>query len=441
MPAAPANLVSALRIGSCVRHLFFKMTHTSGDVFAWDGVGDYVFNGDTYLGVAGMADIGGVSNSSDIQNHAVTVKLNGVPLSAFRGVSPSIRNQTADLFAVWIDVTNGVTVASKLLFSGLGDFLTTRLTEDTVQLTATIRAPHADWSVVPRAYYTNADQSRLFPGDTGCDYTAQLENATIAGWQSTADTATALLYYRANLSIYRHIADGDGNLYGHPSYGCIFQAGDAQELLGADKTNTYKDGVLSNTVSFQSLGQPLVCNGVSVQLDVSLNAISGDGNPITRAGTGDAGDKLRKIGAIVSTGTAGTNAARIGTIFGKNLLYFLSPAPSGEDYRHLIFPDSGLFYVQRNAGEVYLTIPGVDDTPTLLYPIVGSNGAIFYEQGTENPVVAYTGGLVRIWRGGATFQPIVKSDTGVVVAQDSGNRIITGYGTAADPESFLRVWT
>lgn len=434
MPAAPSALITALRAGTCVRHMFFKMTHDDGDVLAWDGVGDFDFNGDTYLGVAGLAEIGGVSNSSDIQNHAVTVRLNGVPLSAFRGVSPSIRNQTAELYAVWISTETGIVLASKLVFAGLGDFLTTRLADETISLTATIRAPHSDWSVIPRAYYTSADQSRLHPGDTGCDYTSALENAVIAGWQATAQTATALLYYKANLSIYRHIADGSGNLYGHPTYGCIFQVGSGQELLGANSVNTYKDGTLNNSVLFQSVGQALQCHGVSVQLDGSLNAISADGNPITRAGTGSAGDKLRKITAITSDGAASGAAAKYTSILGKDMLYDPTAGVSGENYSGLYFPASGAHYASRNAAA--LTFFGGS-----AYPFIRSDGVIYYEQGTSNPLIQYTSGNVRVMRGVNNLVSVVKSANGVLLTSDTLKRVVAGSGSGYDAESYLRVWT
>lgn len=439
MPAAPSALITALRVGTCVRHMFFKMTHDDGDVLAWDGVGDFDFNGDTYLGVAGLAEIGGVSNSSDIQNHAVTVRLNGVPLSVFRGVSPSIRNQTAELYAVWISTETGLAIASKLVFAGFGDFLTTRLTEETISLTATIRAPHSDWSVVPRAYYTSADQSRLHPGDTGCDYTSALENAVIAGWQSTPASATELLYWRANFSLFRFVANSAGELYGHPTYGPFFQAGADGEMLGADSAQTYKDGVLNNPATYGSLGGPVQCNGVSVQLNGSLNPISADGNIITRAGTGSSGDQPRVIGTISSDGTAST-AIRAISAFGKMLPYVATLAPSGEDYSGVLFPASGLNYAVFNS--VVETFTLTPPTTITGYRLYRNDGSPYVDSVNGDPIIynSASPNTVFVYKDNGSSHSLVNcliSTTGVALVSGTGARLIVD----GDPESYLRIWT
>jgi hypothetical protein len=437
MPAAPTELVAAVRAGTCARHHFFKMTHTSGTVLAWDGVGDFVFNGDTYLGVASLMEIGGVSNSADIQNHAVSVKLNGVPLSDFRGVEPSIRGQTALLYAVWISVDTGIVLGYKLLFSGLGDYLTTRFSGDTVQLAANIRAPHADWSVVPRAYYTGVDQARLYPGDTGCDLVSRLENAVIAGWQATPGSVADLLYYRANMSLYRHIADADGNLYGHATYGPVFQVGGSGELLGADSSNGYYDSVLtSNQVTYQSLGQAMLCNGVSVQLNGSDEAISADGNYITRAHTGSAGDRLRKIGTIASAGTPSADRAKFATYFGIDVPVDSSNLPSGENYSGLYFPASGTHYARRDPSGATWVSGGSSVT---LSRIMRSDGAFYVEDGTSYGC-CFGGGAnpyLYVYRGGSTFKKLVRSSTGALVTEDTGAKVVV----SGEPDSYLRLWT
>lgn len=181
MPALDAGLVAAIRAGTVARHVFIELDHSQGVVRAWDGVGEYVLDGATYFGVAGLASVSGVSASADVQNHEVELELNGVPLEALRETDPDIRGRVCTVRLVWVD-RSGVVVGSRIVFRGHGSNLKSRIETDSLSLTARIRGAMADWSTIPRAYYTDAEQQRRYPGDTGFSEIRRLENAVVTGW-------------------------------------------------------------------------------------------------------------------------------------------------------------------------------------------------------------------------------------------------------------------
>ena len=189
MSAPSAALVSALRAGTVSRHLFFRMTHSQGTVLAWDGVGKFQFDAgvavsdgvETYNGVAGFASLEGVSDSGDIQNHEIVATLNGVSLESILETDQNVRDEDARIFAVWIQ-EDGTVLESQQLFHGRGDTFTARLSADEKSISVRLRAPLANWSTPPRAYYTDKDQQRRFPGDTGFKFMKSLENTSVTGW-------------------------------------------------------------------------------------------------------------------------------------------------------------------------------------------------------------------------------------------------------------------
>lgn len=442
MPAPPAELVAATRAGTAARHMFFKLEHVDGDVLAWDGIGEYVFDGDVYLGVAGLAQIQGVSNSHDLQNHRVECTLNAVPLPALAHVNPSIRDAPAQLAAVWIDGDTGEIVASRIMFAGLGDVLRSRVDGETLTITASIRALAADWSTVPRAYYNDVDQQRRFPGDTGCQFTTTLENAVIAGWQATPGSAADLLYRRFSVFGAELIADGDGVAFGDPSRGVLF-LNSSGSLASIDGSDTYRDSVNDNIVTLQSVGQPLLCNGVSVQINGSDQAASADGNTIGHGGSTDAADTPRRIGAIASTGTDTTTQVRLKTALGKWLPFDSSNPPSGDDFTGLAIGEEfvGLAYAVDET-TTYTSGPNSNIYSCSLYR---SDGVRYVEETTglkvhgANTIAAMTAapsGTYRLWvvAGYADFYDLTVSSTGYVITS-RGNKIV-----AEGTSDYLRLW-
>lgn len=189
MTTPPSGLITALRAGTVARHLFFYLNHPSGAIRAWDGIGEFQYGGNTYLGVGGLAEVGDVGNSIDIQNHSPYVKLNRVQLTSLKTNTTNVRGAAAAIYVGYIQ-EDGTLAYSRTLFSGVGDVLITKITETEAQLTLKLRGPIADWALAPRAYYTPEDQKALYPSvtDTGLDRVRSLENMNISGWRSTVDT-------------------------------------------------------------------------------------------------------------------------------------------------------------------------------------------------------------------------------------------------------------
>lgn len=181
MPAPDATLLAAMRNGQATRHVFVKLEHPDGDVLAWDGVGEYLFAGEVYSGVRGFAAVEGISDSRDLQTHAVTLRLMGVPPAHFRTSTANVRNEPVTIWAAWFG-EDGVLLASLVLFKGKADFLRTKPSAFGLELEVVVRGKLASWSQSPRAYYTDSEQQSRYPGDVGFFLMPTFENRILSGW-------------------------------------------------------------------------------------------------------------------------------------------------------------------------------------------------------------------------------------------------------------------
>lgn len=431
MAAPPTELLAAMREGTAQRHMFFKLEHSEGDIFVWDGIGEFDFGGDTYSGVGGFATLEGVSQSDDIQNHEIVATLNGVGLPTLSETSLDVRDEPVNIWAVWIDET-GATVGSLLVFSGLGNTLLVEPTGDEIRLKLKARGAMADWRASPRAYYTDAEQQRRFPGDTGFSFIRYLENANVSGWSVneesgggiptrylTSTGAAGCVYFQDSIT---------RALIGCEALGATVRWTSAG-VKTASSVNVLEDGTAAAIGADTASPWQMKAGGVACYVDTSGDVRTPGGNLVYPTGYSAASNRGRVHGAIASDGAASGNYPR--AVSGSALERLYSDAgpvsASNIDQRSLI-------YCNRYGPTVWAgsTIPHPFD----YFEYAASGTLVYYvEDVTGATVDVLTSGSFRMRVGGADCY---MSDTGVVLSP-AGRRIVRSGG---DPTTdFLRVWT
>ena len=420
MPAPPSGLVNALRAGTVARHVFFTLTHVDGDVRCWDGIGDFTLSGNTFKGVGGLMRIEGISDSGDVQNHQVAVTLNGVALSSVNLVTLSIRNEAASLVFAWI-AEDGAVEAARTVFAGLGDTLRTKFTADENSVTAILRAPLAEWRTPPRAYYTDQDQQRRFPGDTGFSLVSQLENVSVSGWSKNPEASGAVPTLRAASSSFKD--DVDGVDIGVEGWGLtLFCYSDPAHSLGTrgGSTKFYEETTGAAAVATaNSAGAKLQVGGVNTYIDLAGIVRSAGG--LRLFPTADTTHFVRKHGPISSAGSATSTtvtATLIATtpFFKKTGTTISTSAPDW----------SGFVYENSMSYSVY------GDGTVTSGNVLAAAGVPWLEESTGN-AVTYSGGLMLC--NGANC---VVSSTGAIITNTG--RMLRPSGSA-DSNEFMRVWT
>lgn len=409
MPAPPSGLVTALRTGTAARHLFLYLDHSQGAVRAWDGIGEFTFGGNTYLGVGGMVSIQGVSNSADVQNHVLEILLNGAPLSALQITDPDIRGRAATLTAVWLDEDGGVS-ASRIVFSGVGDNLRSKIDRDTVSLNARIRAKMADWGTIPRAFYTPGSHNRIYPADTGFNQVKNLENATVNGWskdvESTGETLVSQFPASNKYTNTTLVLLGTTNF----GMGVIANVTTPFGLRTAPLTGGGGSGFIEETSGASVVGRnvspyAIQVGGINAYLGIDGAVRSAGGKRIHITGGNAVSDGLRIGKAQTSDGAITAEVLLTETISASGYFRRSTYAAGAGDNRRVVYVEKGGFVGSA---------------------ILGG----YSEQGTGAAVSVVSG---RLSCGGADCRV---STTGVIVSA-TGKRIIT----TADATKYLRVWT
>ena len=419
MATPDATLLAALRSTSRpARHLFFKMARSQGTVLAWDGLGQRVFNGATYTGIGNMASISGISGSRDLQTPEVVVTLNGVPYSALQVTDPSIRNKAATITAVWLSETSITPVASRVIFSGYGDFLESAFGEREVSIVCHLRGRMADWRKAPQSYYTNEDQDRLYPGDTGFSFMQTLQNTVVSGWGLYAESTGGVLFDFSGGSGPRTMGSALlSKALGTDISGTMLFANTSSDLRPFTSA-TLKSQTDLVALTTTGAGTNFTVGGQTVYIDIDGYARSSTGKKILPNGT-DTANPVRTATAITSLGSA------TATTFGQTTGGFTQMVGQTGDLNLLTtaFSAAKKCAFINSSGRA-LAVSGSN--------IVAAPSTQMIEDVTGNSVTL-SGGLVKC--NGAN---VVLSSTGVLLT-NSGRRIYP-TGGAVDND-FARVWS
>jgi hypothetical protein len=437
MGTPSAGLLAALRnpqVG-VARHLFFELGHSQGTVFAWDGIGDFILDGDTYTGVGDLASVEGVSQTRELQNNYVEVSLQGVSFDSLRVTDQDIRGDTAVIKCLWIDSDEN-TYGPVTLFSGLGENMTMKLSGGECTLTVRLRAPLANWARPPAAYYTPGDQKREFADDTGLDYVPGLELASASGWSVNEETTGGTPYFYAAGDV-RWVHDTLTNeVIGDNTNGaCLSISATASSDVYAHATTAKYQEDTTGVALKSTSNTNLKVGGVDCYIDISGDVRTAGGELVKRS-TGGA-TELRKQGTISAIGTATAttiNYSSVGfptnvvaNIGGTERLHTGANPYAGTDLTRGVYCNK---YVWRGGD---LANPGL--YPTILRGGLDADRPRYYEAGTGD-AVAISGGKLQCHGADCTI-----SSTGAV-RTDTGNFVVLeGGGAGEDLDAFLRIWT
>lgn len=444
MPAPSADVLTATRAGTSVRHLLFYLDHPLGVVRAWDGIGKFVYNGDTYEGVGGAASIRGVSDSVEIQDHDVSVEVSGIQYSALKVDDGDIGGRTATVRAVLLN-ERGALVGTRLIFSGVGRRMRIRPDTDSLTLILELRGLLHNWSAAPRVYYSDVDQQRLFASDTGFSLMASLQDANVTGWSKNVESLGGYVQLKwHNIPIIQasasptrtHAAISSAvvpRAIGNHTYGC--------NITRALSTTEIRDHAGNSYKSYQTGDQiyyPGDTTGNVLSSSESYDTpcyVGTDGTVRTQAGrlvvTNDnSAQYMRLAGAIASDGTATADTITFAVPTGSGGLTVARKTSgsldvSGISWTALVFDNFDGRPITIGAGSQaasdYRVLVGTADNVNYVEAVTGTaalvSGANLLQVGGSNCFVSTTG----------------------VILSPSNRRIIRSGGDAST--QFLRVWT
>ena len=437
MAAPDPTFLAAVRAGTVARHIFFKMTHTSGTVYAWDGIGEFTYGGNTYTGVRGFVSLSGVSESYDVQEPAIEVVINAVPYSALREAGVKVRGETLDIYAVWINYASGAVVASKTLFNGVADQMRVIPNGADLAIKVLARAKLSGWHVTPNVYYLNRDQQRYYANDVGFSLVPSLENSNVAGWANTPETSggrPVLGGYR--MGLYDNV---DGNLIGHHTNGMNASRYGTGALtihyvngLTADVSYAVED--TTGAYTDVNLSQTLKVGGVECYVDASGDVRTAGGNYVVPYYAGGSANRYRRQADIASVGDATSELiVPIQLSEDEGMFPLMDKTPFGSAVNNFLRRDSATPSGYNFAPFVYDNARGHSH-----YSLADDAFGYVRDLDTSGLYVGDSGNPVRIISGYLTSEGgyCTISTTGAV-RTPGGNFVTLSDGSS---QNFLRVW-
>jgi len=168
--------------------LLVKMQFADSIGYAWSGLGDLTWSGMTFKGVGDFGGVDPIEEGFDVENRGIKLSLSGISST----LAPEVLTETRILnpVTIWLALfdTTGAIIPDPIV-AWVGYMDQPRIVDGGDQITAEI-AVEDDLGDLNRACfrrYTNEDQQSDYPGDTGMQYVAGLqEQITFWGTQPSS---------------------------------------------------------------------------------------------------------------------------------------------------------------------------------------------------------------------------------------------------------------
>ncbi len=160
-----------------------KINTTGGDILMWTGIGDLVYDGDTYIGTGTLASVSQISERTDLSANGVSFSLSGIPSSLISTALGQVQQgRSCQVWMGLLNVSDGTLVSDPYeLFAGFSDI--TVLTEQAETSTISIQAENRliDLERPRIRRYTDEDQKSdtANASDIGFEFIPSLQDAVI----------------------------------------------------------------------------------------------------------------------------------------------------------------------------------------------------------------------------------------------------------------------
>lgn len=180
-----AEFLEALNQPVVRRAILAYIDHPDGEIYAWDGIGDLEYNGNTYQGVGAVGTLTGAQSRSEIRIGEAKMILSNVPHEGVVGLTNEVRGRTAKAWLALMSKDERVIPDPSLIFQMEMDYQTITLDERGMH-TITINGVLGFWAMdrASNIAWSREEQIKTYPTDVGFDLMHELEDKEVA-WTNT----------------------------------------------------------------------------------------------------------------------------------------------------------------------------------------------------------------------------------------------------------------
>lgn len=178
------RMAEALRKGKPLAVLA-EIDHPSGTFRCWTGIGYLEYNGFTWTGIGLLGSISPIKSTSDLSIQEINFSLSGVNPETLALLDDAVRNLEANVWLAALDSKNQIIKEPYQLLNCILDYQTFSI-DDNGSATVSIIA-RSSFYTIERAIdevWSNEDQTKRFPTDTGLSLLHTLENQQVI-WTKT----------------------------------------------------------------------------------------------------------------------------------------------------------------------------------------------------------------------------------------------------------------
>lgn len=172
-----AGMVTELTAVSSRPIKLVKFGFDGGDVMFWNGVGDLVFDGDTYLGAGQLLDISEITESEDIKADSVTFTLSGIPSTIIEvALDEDYQGRPVTLWRGAFDANKAIVADPFVIFAGEMDVMTILESGGAATVSVVAESQMRSLRRPSTRKWTSADQKAIVPTDKGFDEVPQIQD-------------------------------------------------------------------------------------------------------------------------------------------------------------------------------------------------------------------------------------------------------------------------
>ena len=166
-----------------IRPILLLKMDLSPVVAFWNGVGDFLWNGDVYKGAGGLAKITTVKEQSLLQATGTKFELTGIPSNNLNiALQAQYQNKIARLWVALVDGSLNIIGDAALLFLGRIDVMDIREDGKTASIGVTVESRLRDLERPRVRYYTEVDQKEKYLGDDGLSFVTAINDGSKLEW-------------------------------------------------------------------------------------------------------------------------------------------------------------------------------------------------------------------------------------------------------------------
>lgn len=160
--------------------VLFQAFFDSGTIRFWNGVGNLVYDGDTYTGAGHLLAVSPIDETTKVESRGVTLKLSGVPSSLIAiALAEEYQDRQITIDIGFFDSSGAIVVDPFRFFSGKADVMGIQDAGETATINLSAENDIIILQRVNERRRTKEDQKLESSTDTFFDGVAALQNKSV----------------------------------------------------------------------------------------------------------------------------------------------------------------------------------------------------------------------------------------------------------------------